>query len=308
MNGKKQMVYYDLITNLQNKAPPSDSKKVSTIYVTSAYNTKSEVMGNKIIYRGKKESDRFENPYPKAGDFPERKVIGYSNYAIECEINDYTDKMLRVQVNKSHLKLADIYRPLMNAVQDIIDRYNKATYKKHIKPFLPKTKVEESSDSDTNSIENKKKTTQNLVDKLITDSGVKKPNAAPLPDTPRPPPPSLSLVKTSSKPIIPTLAVPIRRDVSHSSVSHTPSPLSKNVEPTTLIAPISNPPANVDIFFSKTPEYLIVSEKNNTIYKVPYVGQYKIWEDLYVNVLKGLGHERFKEWMTEHNKANHLLR
>jgi hypothetical protein len=59
--------------------------------------------------------------------------------------------------------------------------------------------------------------------------------------------------------------------------------------------PPPSPPA-VDITFSKTAEFVIISEKNKEIHKIRYAGQYHAHEQALRQNMLALGPARFKEY------------
>jgi hypothetical protein len=60
--------------------------------------------------------------------------------------------------------------------------------------------------------------------------------------------------------------------------------------------PIPIPVPKVDITFSKTPEFIVISEKNKELHKIRYAGQYHVHEQALTQNMLKLGPERFKEY------------
>jgi hypothetical protein len=66
--------------------------------------------------------------------------------------------------------------------------------------------------------------------------------------------------------------------------------------PSAAIVPIPIPLPKVDITFSKTPEFIVISEKNKELHKIRYAGQYHVHEQALTQNMLKLGPERFKEY------------
>jgi len=77
--------------------------------------------------------------------------------------------------------------------------------------------------------------------------------------------------------------------------------------PKTHIAPVPIPAPAVDITFSKTPDYIVISEKNKEIYRIRYAGQFHIHEQALTQDMLKLGPARFKEYAKARQDLNAMF-
>jgi hypothetical protein len=77
--------------------------------------------------------------------------------------------------------------------------------------------------------------------------------------------------------------------------------------PVNPIVPVPIPAPVVDITFSKTPDHVIISEKNKEIYRIRYAGQYHVHLEALTQDMLKLGPARFKEYAKARQDLNAMF-
>ena len=136
-NGKKQYVY----VNSMGKETLHDPRAADTeltymegwdINITSGYSpTFKEPNSGCHFMRGNKIIERFPKPFPTSGDYQARELEAYARHIIQCPVA--IDDVINIQINKSHIKEADIPLALRLAIHNVTRKYSTAIYNKFYK-------------------------------------------------------------------------------------------------------------------------------------------------------------------------------
>jgi hypothetical protein len=73
------------------------------------------------------------------------------------------------------------------------------------------------------------------------------------------------------------------------------------------IVPVPIPAPAVDITFSKTTDYIVISEKNKEIYRIRYAGQFHVHQEALTQDMLKLGPARFKEYAKARQDLNAMF-
>jgi hypothetical protein len=83
--------------------------------------------------------DRFAKPRPGKGDFKLQDVIGYSRHIIQFPPS--LDHIIKIQLNKSHIKEGDLPLTLRKSIDEITTKYAKSMYNKLYKKTKERDEV-----------------------------------------------------------------------------------------------------------------------------------------------------------------------
>ncbi len=144
-NGYKHNVYID-INGKETEHDPSTEPDLYTrmegwdICINSGY--ASEFTSDNSGYyfmRCDKIIDRFAKPRPGKGDFKLQDVIGYSRHIIQFPPS--LDHIIKIQLNKSHIKEGDLPLTLRKSIDEITTKYAKSMYNKLYKKTKERDEV-----------------------------------------------------------------------------------------------------------------------------------------------------------------------
>ena len=273
-NGKGQPIYLDKVGGKQKSGDllKDGFLKMGTILCTSSIrftlpkndgNWRHE-QGGYYLKRVKKIIQRYPIIFPNAGDFNEREIKAASRHVWKFPTS--LDALMGVEINKSRVNKDNIHPLILTTLEDLADKFSGRFWK------MTKPKV------------------------AVPPAPV--PSApAPVPSAPAPVPSAPAPVPLAPAPV-PSAPAPV--PLAPAPVPSAPAPVPSAPKPHVSVAPIvpvpPPPPPAVDITFSKTAEFIIISEKNKEIHKIRYAGQYHAHEQALRQNMLALGPARFKEY------------
>ena len=294
-NGKGQPVYLDKVDGKQKSGDllKEGFQKAGTIVCTSSIrftlpkndNNWRQEQGGCFLKRVKKIVERYPTMVPNSGDFNEREIKVASRHVWKFPTS--LDALMGVEINKSRVNKGNIQPLIITTLEDLADKFSgrfwKATKPKVVAPAPPAPSPPAPVPTGVCS--------RCSVIPCTCQSA-----RAPLPSAPSAPLPSAPLPSAPSAPATPLPSAP----AAPSAPSAPAAPLPLAPKPHVSVAPIAPvpppPPPAVDITFSKTAEFVIISEKNKEIHKIRYAGQYHAHEQALRQNMLALGPARFKEY------------
>ena len=119
-------------TNIVKDESDKEYIKIADCILISSYIDGSN-HGSTYIERGDKIIDSYESSKTLSGDFKGRKVLAFSNHILKMNIDEESDKLLALQVNKSHIKRNDINAELNRVVIELTKDFSTKLYNKFYK-------------------------------------------------------------------------------------------------------------------------------------------------------------------------------
>ena len=240
--------------------------------VSSDY-PQEDFLGGKYIERNGKIIARIETLEPTSGDFSKRRDTVKSHSLIIFNATDNEDDPTRTTLD-------DVFKVMVN------------------KSKLDKSDIQP----------NVWKTIEWFCSEFAKDMGNLYAPAAPPP--PAPCPAGCTCAKHARLP-----PAPVECSAGCTCAKHArppvPAPCPPGCKcakhPTTTIHPVPIPPPAVDITFSKTPDYVVISEKNKEIYRIRYAGQFHVHQEALTQDMLKLGPARFKEYAKARQDLNAMF-
>ena len=272
-NGKGQQIYVDKVDGKQRSGDlvKEGFLKMGTILCTSSIrftlpkndNNWRQEQGGCYLKRVKKIVERYPIIFPNSGDFNEREIKAASRHVWKFPTS--LDALMGVEINKSRVNKGNIHPLIFTTLEDLADKFSGRFWK----------------------------TTKPKVAAPVAPSAPAPPTPAPAP-APAPAPPAHAPAPLPSAPApAPVPSAPAPAPAPVPSAPAAPKP-HVSVAPIVPVPP--PPPPAVDITFSKTAEFVIISEKNKEIHKIRYAGQYHAHEQAMRQNMLALGPARFKEY------------
>jgi hypothetical protein len=296
---------------------------VGTILLEFAYNPrwrKLYDLGGIYYNRNSKMIDRHPVPEPKGGDFWEQDIIKSARTCVSFPVK--CDTLFGIEINKSRIK--NIKQQLKDEIEHFAHTFAKGVYKQcRPAPVVP---------------------TPVPVPPPPAPSPEPTPVPNPtlndfIPSIPKPKPTPVAPPAPAPTPAPAPVAPPTPPRLSHSEFQSrytkelkeahpdwahqqafaeaaalwnaykTSGILPTIVKPNTLIQPAPAPIPTTSIQFSKnvSDTTLTITEGTTVLYKLPYVGQPALWEDVLKQVLTKVGPARFKEYVAQMVSLNTSL-
>jgi hypothetical protein len=228
-----------------------------------------DFLGGKYIERNGKIIARIETLEPTSGDFSKRRDTVKSHSLIIFNATDNEDDPTRTTLD-------DVFKVMVN------------------KSKLDKSDIQP----------NVWKTVEWFCSEFAKDMG----NLyAPAP-APAPIPAPIPLTGPRPIPLTGPAPTPTPAPTPAPAPAPAPVPLTgPRPGPVNPIVPVPIPAPVVDITFSKTPDYVVISEKNKEIYRIRYAGQFHVHQEALTQDMLKLGPARFKEYAKARQDLNAMF-